>query len=186
MACPDVDCPGHPRPRMDTILAMIITKFRKSLIATLMAIAVLLPAAPAGAAANVQLVNAHSHLCLSPAGGSTGVNVVVVQYYCDRDTSRLWSYPPFPGGGSYIRNLHSGLCLSPAGGSAGLNVSLVQYYCDANPARNWTFTYKTPDTSYMYNQASHLCASPAGGSTGLNVVIVQYFCDTDFARGWHE
>ncbi len=173
---------------------MSATGHRRSLIATLVATlvaAILLPSAPASAATGEHLINVHSHLCLSSAGGSAGVNVAIVQYTCDQDPSRFWTYSPFPGGGTYIRNVRSGLCLSPAGGSTGLNVVLVQYYCDTNPARSWDFrffdptAYYGPDSVYMHNRFTGLCASPAGGSAGLNVVAVQYNCDNDFARAWH-
>jgi hypothetical protein len=37
-----------------------------------------------------QLVNVHSNLCLTIAGGSTDLNVTAVQFPCDGDTSRNW------------------------------------------------------------------------------------------------
>jgi hypothetical protein len=35
-------------------------------------------------------LNGKSGLCLSPAGGATGINVTVVLERCDADLSRLW------------------------------------------------------------------------------------------------
>ena len=37
-----------------------------------------------------KIQNVKSNLCLSPAGGSTGLNTTIVQYACDADPSRLW------------------------------------------------------------------------------------------------
>src|SRR6476660_106663 len=46
----------------------------------------------AGAAPNgiVKIMNAHSGLCLSPAGGGRDRNVEIVQFTCDTDQARLW------------------------------------------------------------------------------------------------
>ena len=79
--------------------------------------------------------NVASGLCLSPAGGSSGLNVIVVQYTCDQDPARYWEFTWATGGYGLV-NVKSKLCVSPAGGSTELNVAMVQYTCDNDPARD--------------------------------------------------
>lgn len=52
-------------------------------------------------------------MCLSPAGGSTGLNVTVVQFTCDTDSSRYWTFVQL-GGGLGIKNVKSGLVVRPS------------------------------------------------------------------------
>ena len=40
----------------------------------------------------VAIMNAHSNLCLSPAGGNRNLNDQTVQFNCDADPSRFWSF----------------------------------------------------------------------------------------------
>jgi hypothetical protein len=82
------------------------------------------------------ILDTSSGLCLSPAGGSTALNVVIVQYYCDGNPSRSWSVTR-RAGYYQIRNNYSGLCLSPAGGSATAGAYIVQYNCDGTASRLW-------------------------------------------------
>lgn len=133
--------------------------------------------------------NWFSHLCITPAGGSSDLNVTIVQYTCDglgiRSYTGIWNQDAW----AYeLQNTANHLCLSPAGGNTGLNTVLVQYTCDNDPARLWTFN---PTTSLsgsgpleLKNAKSGLCISPADGSTDLNAALVQYVCDNDPARNY--
>ena len=51
----------------------------------------ILSAAPAPSGL-VAIMNAHSNLCLSPAGGGRDKNGEIVQFTCDQDPSRFWSF----------------------------------------------------------------------------------------------
>jgi hypothetical protein len=62
---------------------------------------------------------------------------VVVEYYCDGQTPRLWTLAGDGQGFSHIVSNVSGLCLAPADGGTGINVALVTYWCDADPSRSW-------------------------------------------------
>lgn len=85
---------------------------------------------------SLYLQNVNSGLCLSPAGGGTSPNTLVVQYYCDGNPVRAWHLVPDGAGHSYIQNITSGLCLSPAV-DTGLNTTIILYNCDTNPSRLW-------------------------------------------------
>jgi cytolethal distending toxin subunit A len=129
-----------------------------------------------------KIVNGHSSKCLSPAAGSTGLNVAIVQFTCDNDKSRYWTVVKRSGSWT-LANLKSGLCLSPAGGGTGLNTVIVQYTCDGNPARNWyVFTPRT----VVDEIGDGYCATIAGASKTPNAVAVTYDChsDTDAAILW--
>ena len=91
---------------------------------------------------DIKIQNAHSTLCLSPAGGGVGVNVEIVQFTCDEDPSRLWTFRAVPGERNMVQivNVNSGLCLTVAGGNTERNVVSVQYTCDADPSRKWRYT----------------------------------------------
>ncbi|HRI38260.1 MAG TPA: RICIN domain-containing protein, partial [Nitrospira sp.] len=43
------------------------------------------------------IVNVHSNLCLTVAGGGTANNTTAVQYLCDNDPSRSWNLTPAEG-----------------------------------------------------------------------------------------
>jgi hypothetical protein len=131
--------------------------------------------------ASFYLKNLGTGLCLSPAGGSTGLNVTVVQYTCDQDQSRLWELGLSGGAYTFI-NVKSNLCLSPAGGGTALNTPIVQYTCDGDPARVWT-VFKA--YQIRNSNSGGLCLTVAGGSTVRNTVAVQYTCDRDPARLWN-
>ena len=136
-------------------------------------------AAPSG---RVQLVNANSNLCLSPAGGTSNRNEQTVQYHCDTDPSRAWDILPIEGNIVKIRNVKSGLCLTIAGGGSERNTPSVQYPCDEDPSRRWVYAPFDNGLFRLVNVASGLCLTIAGGATGLNDVAVQYPCDADRSR----
>src|SRR5215472_12715650 len=79
-------------------------------------------------------MNAHSGLCLSPAGGGRDKNGEIVQFTCDQDPSRFWSFTVVEGDMVEITNLNSGLCLTIAGGNTERNIVSVQYTCDSDPS----------------------------------------------------
>ena len=89
----------------------------------------------------VAIMNAHSGLCLSPAGGGRGNNGEIVQFTCDQDPSRFWSFTAVNGDIVEITNLNSGLCLTIAGGNTERNIVSVQYTCDSDPSRRWRYTW---------------------------------------------
>lgn len=76
-----------------------------------------MPVLAAGAAPSgrVAIVNAHSNLCLSPAGGGRDKNGEIVQFTCDQDPLRSWSSTVVEGHIVEITNLISGLFLTIAG-----------------------------------------------------------------------
>jgi len=132
------------------------------------------------------IMNAHSGLCLTIAGGSTGQNVIAVQYTCDEHPSRFWSLTPAVNGTNIVlvTNLNSGLCLTIAGGGAAPNTAAVQYTCDTDPSRRWRYIRVDGGTFRLVNVNSGLCLTIAGGSTAQNVTAVQYSCDGDPSRDW--
>src|SRR4029077_1254506 len=73
--------------------------------------------------------NAHSNLCLSPAGGNRSLNDPVVQFHCDNDLSRLWGVVAVSGDMVEVFNLNSALCLTVAGGKTLRNDPPVQFAC---------------------------------------------------------
>jgi hypothetical protein len=115
------------------------------------------------------------------------VNGEIVQYLCDEDPSRLWTFRPVPGQQHMVQivNVHSGLCLTIAGGSADRNVASVQYTCDGDPSRKWNYTELDGGVTFRFiNLHSGLCLTVAGGATGRNIVAVQFPCDNDPSRNW--
>jgi hypothetical protein len=138
-------------------------------------------AAPSG---RVAIVNAHSNLCLSPAGGSRDKNGEIVQFTCDQDPSRFWSFTVVEGDTVEITNLNSGLCLTIAGGNNERNIVSVQYTCDGDPSRRWRYTVVDAATFRLVNMHSGLCLTIAGGGTGRNTTAVQFPCDADPSRDW--
>lgn len=132
----------------------------------------------------VQIMNAHSSLCLSPAGGGRDNNGEIVQFTCDQDPSRFWSFTVVNGDIVEITNLNSGLCLTIAGGNTERNVVSVQYTCDADPSRRWRYTVVDATTFRLVNVRSGLCLTIAGGGTGKNTTAVQFPCDGDPSRDW--
>ena len=93
------------------------TKSLVSLSIPAIAIALSMPvlAAAAAPSGRVAIMNAHSGLCLSPAGGGRDKNSEIVQFTCDQDPSRFWSFTDVDGDTVEITNLNSGLCLTIAG-----------------------------------------------------------------------
>jgi hypothetical protein len=167
---------------------MVRRVFRVLLTAAVMVLGISVPRAgavlPQG---EIKIQNAHSGLCLSPAGGGVGVNGEIVQYLCDEDPSRLWTFRPVPGQQHMVQivNVHSGLCLTIAGGSADRNIASVQYTCDGDPSRKWNYTELDGGVTFRFiNLHSGLCLTVAGGATGRNIVAVQFPCDNDPSRNW--
>ena len=133
----------------------------------------------------VAIVNASSGLCLTVAGGSRANNAEVVQYLCDEDPSRFWSFALVNATDIVaITNLNSGLCLTVAGGATGRNVTAVQYTCDNDPSRHWRYTQIGESAFRLVNVKSNLCITIAGGGTDRNTAAVQYACDGDRSRDW--
>jgi hypothetical protein len=98
--------------------------------------AALAAAAPPGG--RIAIVNANSGLCLTIAGGGRDYNAESVQYPCDGDPSRFWSFVLVSGTDIVeIANLNSGLCLTIAGGGTDRNATAVQYPCDGDRSRDW-------------------------------------------------
>ncbi len=132
----------------------------------------------------VAIMNAHSNLCLSPAGGGQGNNDEIVQFTCDQDPARFWSFTVVNDNIVEITNLNSGLCLTIAGGNTERNVVSVQYTCDSDPSRRWRYTVVDAMKFRLVNVHSGLCLTIAGGGTGRNTTAVQYPCDGDPSRDW--
>ena len=151
-----------------------------------MAFALTIPVLAAGAvpSGRVAIMNAHSNLCLSPAGGGRDNSGEIVQFSCDQDPSRFWSFTVIEGDIVEITNLNSGLCLTVAGGNTERNVVSVQYTCDNDPSRRWLYTVVDAATFRLVNLHSGLCLTIAGGATGRNIAAVQFPCDGDPSRKW--
>lgn len=132
----------------------------------------------------IAIVNAHSGLCLSPAGGNRQKNDEIVQFTCDRDPSRFWSFTVVSGNTVEITNANSGLCLTVAGGNTERNTAAVQYTCDGDPSRRWNYIAVDEMKFRLKNVHSGLCLTVAGGGTGKNVTAVQFPCDGDPSRDW--
>jgi cytolethal distending toxin subunit A len=130
------------------------------------------------------IVNAHSHLCLTPAGGNRELNDQVVQFNCDNDPSRFWSLATIGGNTVEVTNLNSGLCLTVSGGNTSQNNPSVQFNCDADPSRRWRIQPVGINLFQLVNVNSNLCLTIAGGSSDINVTAVQFTCDGDPSRNW--
>jgi hypothetical protein len=131
------------------------------------------------------ILNVHSELCLSPAGGgANGKNAPIVQYTCDKDLARFWRFIVVEGDVVQIRNSATNMCLTVAGGGTGRNLESVQYFCDDDLSRRWRYAPIDDTTFRLVNVNSHLCLTIAGGDTALNRVAVQFPCDGDPARDW--
>jgi len=143
------------------------------------------PAQAGPPSGRVAIMNAHSNLCISPAGGNRLLNDETVQFNCDSDPARFWSFTKLGGDVYAITNLNSGLCLTVAGGNTNRNDPSVQFTCDTDPSRHWHFRDLDGSTFQLVNVNSNLCLTIAGGSTDLNVTAVQFPCDGDTSRNWH-
>ena len=113
-----------------------------------------------------------------------GNNGEIVQFTCDQDPSRFWSFTAVNGDIVEITNLNSGLCLTIAGGNTERNLVSVQYTCDSDPSRRWRYTVVDAATFRLVNVHSGLCLTIAGGGTGRNTTAVQFPCDGDRSRDW--
>jgi hypothetical protein len=142
-----------------------------------------MPALAAPPAGRIAIVNAHSGLCLSPAGGGRDKNGEIVQFTCDHDPSRVWTFRLVGGDVVQIVNVNSGLCLTVAGGNTERNTVSVQYTCDNDPSRRWHYIVDGP-TFRLMNVHSGLCLAIAGGGTAKNTTAVQFPCDGDPSRSW--
>lgn len=141
--------------------------------------------APPYAGSRVWIVNGLSRLCLTVAGGVATRNAVAVQYPCDEDPSRVWTFVPLEGSRAFhVRNAHSGLCLTIAGGVTDRNTAAVQYPCDEDPSRRWMYRRLEEKTFRLINVHSGLCLTIAGGGTERNTAAVQFPCDGDPSRDW--
>ncbi len=85
----------------------------------------------------VAIINVHSGLCLSPSGEGRDLSGQIVQFTCDQDPSRFWSFTVVNGDIVEITTLNSGLCLTIAGGNTERNTASVQFTCDSDPSRRW-------------------------------------------------
>jgi hypothetical protein len=153
--------------------------------AVILALNLPISAAAAPPSGRVAIMNAHSNLCLSPAGGNRNLNDETVQFNCDADPSRFWSFTLLGGDIVEVTNLNSGLCLTVAGGNTERNDPSVQFTCDTDASRRWHFRDLDANTFQLVNVHSNLCLTIAGGSTDLNVTAVQFPCDGDTSRNWH-
>ena len=138
----------------------------------------------------VAIMNANSGLCLSPAGGTDALNNPNVQFTCDGDPARFWTFRVEKASRNsgtalvMISNSVKGLCLTVAGGNTALNTTSVQYTCDNDPSRRWLFMPMDATTFRLVNMNSKLCLTIAGGGNARNVEAVQYRCDADPSRNW--
>jgi len=136
----------------------------------------------------VAIMNANSGLCLSPAGGTDALNNPNVQFTCDGDPARFWTFRiESRNSGTalvMISNSVKGLCLTVAGGNTALNTTSVQYTCDNDPSRRWLFMPMDATTFRLVNMNSKLCLTIAGGGNAKNNEAVQYRCDADTSRNW--
>jgi len=133
---------------------------------------------------DVLIMNVHSRLCISPAGGADGKNVQIVQFTCDQDPSRRWRFDVVDGDIVKIRNFGSGLCLTIAGGQTERNIAAVQFTCDNDPSRRWRYAAIDATRFRLVNVKSGLCLTIAGGGTAGNATAVQFPCDGDPSRDW--
>ncbi len=176
---------------MDTLSAQrLVQRVWVSLTAVVMIIGMVAPRVAAARVVpqgEIKIQNAHSNLCLSPAGGARGVNVEIVQFTCDEDPSRLWTFRVIQGENHMVQivNVNSGLCLTIAGGNTLRNVVSVQYTCDDDPSRKWNYTELDGGVTFRFiNLHSGLCLTVAGGGTDRNTRAVQFPCDADSSRNW--
>jgi len=138
----------------------------------------------------VAIMNANSGLCLSPAGGTDALNNPNVQFTCDGDPARFWTFRVEKASRNsgtalvMISNSVKGLCLTVAGGNTALNTTSVQYTCDNDPSRRWLFMPIDATTFRLVNMNSKLCLTIAGGGNAKNNEAVQYRCDADTSRNW--
>jgi hypothetical protein len=136
-------------------------------------------------AGRVTIINANSGLCLTPAGGNRLLNEFLVQFNCDDDPSRFWSFAAVAADIYEITNLNSGLCLAVVNASRSANDLAVQFNCDFDSARRWRLRFIRGNTFQLVNVNSNLCLTVAGGGTDNNVTAVQFPCDGDPSRNWH-
>jgi len=158
-------------------------KFALALLIAALVGTINIPAFAAPPGGRIAIMNAHSDLCLSPAGGGRGKNDEIVQFTCDQDPSRFWTFHPVGDDVVKIVNVNSGLCLTVAGGNSERNTPSVQYACDNDPSRRWHYIVDGGSFRLM-NVHSDLCLTIAGGGTGKNVTAVQFPCDGDPSRNW--
>lgn len=139
-------------------------------------------------AAEVMLINAQTHKCLTIAGGvSTENNVPALQYDCDTHPSRRWRLNQTDENTYQLQNVQTGKCLTIAGGlSTDDNVRALQYDCDTHPSRTWTIRDVSGDRPRrIRNVQTRKCLTIAGGvSTDNNVEALQYECDSHPSRFW--
>jgi len=141
---------------------------------------------PSDPRSNFKIVNVATGLCITPAGGGTAANTVMVQYFCDADPSRLWDDALRVDGYAELFNINANQCLSPAGASTAAGASIVQYDCDADPARGWALAFVPGvDSSqfHLVDETSGMCVSIT--STWINSGLVQNPCDdNDASQRW--
>jgi hypothetical protein len=132
----------------------------------------------------VYVVNKNSQLCLSPAGGSRENNAETVQYLCDGDPSRIWTFRVIDKNIVQVVNFNSARCLTVAGGNKLPNDPSVQYNCDEDPSRRWQFVPIDADTFQLKNVNSEFCLTMTDGGKERNQVAIQVACGPDAAQLW--
>jgi hypothetical protein len=132
----------------------------------------------------VSIMNKNTGLCLSPAGGRDDNNAEIVQYLCDGDPSRMWSFQIVAKDIVKIRNDHSKRCLTVAGGNRERDDPSVQYNCDEDRSRRWQFVPVDATTFRLKNDNSGLCLTIPGGAKDLNKTAVQNECENDPSTEW--
>jgi Ricin-type beta-trefoil lectin domain len=119
--------------------------------------------------------NSYSGFCLSPAGAQTDNNRQIVQYRCDGDPARLWTFHAVEGDVFQIVNSASQRCLTVAGGNTQPADPSVQYNCDEDASRRWHLVALDETTFHLVNVNSKMCLAIPG--TDLNDIAVQNPCD---------
>ena len=141
-----------------------------------------------GAFFGTQIQNAKTGKCLTIAGGTSPQNnLEAVQFDCDNDPSRTWSFNEIAIKQTLV-NAKTGKCLTIAGGtSPANNLTAVQFDCDGDPSRRWLVSRDQSGAFafHFQNEKTFKCLTIAGGtSPANNLTAVQFDCDGDPSRGW--
>ena len=175
---------GRGRRRLVAIAAAVVIVALAVAVTLLKSTRGVLPEAVA-AGQRVAIVNVNSNLCATVAGGNTLNNTQAVQFPCDEDLSRFWTFAIVEGSDVVqIKNVNSGLCLAIADANTDGNAPSVQDPCDSDPSRRWRIRRVDDQTFRSVNVNSNLCLAVAGGGRDRNTTLVQYPCDGDPSRDW--
>jgi Ricin-type beta-trefoil lectin domain-like len=148
----------------------------------------LMTASPAAAAAQYEVVNGNSGLCMTIAGGGTANGTPVVQGNCIHAASQMWIYVTYEAESSRVNlyNPHSSKCLDTTANHAD-GVQMYIWVCDLPSTNSNQLFYALASGSYHelrpnWNPAK--CVEVWHSSFAVRAKVDHYTCNNTYTQKW--